>query len=100
MNWIYDPSQYGQPVYDKATGRRICNMDCVDLDTEELDRQRDAEGRLVAAAPDMLTALEDALWMCENILIHKPSASLTRLSVREHIEPFRAAINKAKGEPL
>ena len=102
--WTYSPDEDGQPILGPHGGR-ICDMDCVDLweeaagfdelpqsiideNWEDLNAEREANARLIAAAPDLLAACEDAL-LAELATLPWGSALSVVLS---------AAINKAKGE--
>lgn len=98
--WVYSPDEDGQPILGPH-GERICDMDCVDLweeaegfeelpqslideNWEDLSAEREANARLIAAAPDLLEALEAIF----------NGTGMTG----ENMDLARAAIKKAKGE--
>ena len=73
---------------DKALGDyRVCMIDCDDETVSESDHE--ANARLIAAAPDMLAALEDML----NLTLDEDD-----IAVSSRIAKARAAIAKTKGE--
>lgn len=73
---------------DKALGDyRVCMVDCDDETVSEQDLA--ANARLIAAAPDLLAALEDML----NLTLDEDD-----IAVSSRIIKARAAIAKAKGE--
>jgi len=65
-----------------------------DFDTATVD----ANARLIAAAPDLLAALEDAEFLLRKIAINPKEAGAMVDSFRRSAEDARAAIAKATGE--
>lgn len=75
---------------------KIADGDCSDLDIDE----REANKRLMATAPDLLSALENLLALTELHIAERsktPEEEDTFLACH-HIAQTRAAIAKAKGE--
>lgn len=69
--WTYLPTDDGWPIVD-ADYNRICDMDCLHTDDTEdeadlarLDAQQEANARLIAAAPDLLTQLNALVTWCD-----------------------------------
>jgi hypothetical protein len=68
-------------------GGRVAMLDCDDIDADTLE----ANARLIAAAPDMLAALQmvEAIWSRDQTANIDPESPLAKV---------RAAIKKATGE--
>lgn len=73
------------PSFDNL-GRQMTNGDTAIC--EPLGQDKNANAYLIAAAPDLLAGLEQAVWMLYGIGISPES---------EAMESFTAAIRKAKG---
>jgi len=93
MTWTIDGSLALQNLDIIGNGKRICMIDCDDDTVSDYDHT--ANAHLIAAAPDMLAALENLMdGACEAL------SFLDRETVR-HLKPLidsaETAINKAKG---
>ena len=63
--------------------------------------ESEANARRMAAAPDLLAALERAVWFAETMLPHlEMRTGVTINGQKELLEPMRAAIAKANREPV
>lgn len=103
--WRYSPDETGAPVVG-PDNVRICDMDCVDFydivddaDTgegeaavAEYEAQREANARLVTAAPKLLAA-------CEGILASFAESVKTELGLDSFpaLKAVQDAITEAKG---
>lgn len=85
--WVAD----GVWVYD-ANGLTVAN--CGDMNRRHLQRQETA--RLIAAAPELLEALEAAVWTGER----RPFANEDQAFWEAWLPRARAAVAKARGEAV
>lgn len=88
------------PGHDGAGyGSQICSMFTVSFQqTDKKTRpQRDANARLIAAAPDLLAACEKFMWEFSDLDEILGDDRRPGIKAREVIEEIRAAITKAKG---
>jgi len=69
-----------------------------DLETWQTDEQTEANARLIAAAPDLLEALERLEQAAIDLIEISPGTDAENI-LAAGIELARAAIAKAKGEP-
>lgn len=82
---------------EEGGGQRIANTldsECVFIGSDEYNHS-EANAHLIAAAPDLLEALESALEAFEEI---QGSCSTDRIICQEESQKARAAIAKAKGQ--
>jgi hypothetical protein len=92
------PDTYGDgnsiPVFPRGGGVAICDVVAVTgegLSRPDVQARAEANARLIAAAPELLEALEKAAdWLSRSI----------RIDDREQAEDARAAIAKATGGTL
>lgn len=74
--WYYDPSEYGRTIWADRHGDVVSPTICDVLDTTEGlegdDPESDANGRLIAAAPDLLKHLRE---ICDEIEMHSLMAA-------------------------
>lgn len=94
--WIRDAEQVREALCRiRADGEPICDVFALDrgYDTPDHDQEEaEANARLIAAAPDMLAALES----CMTALQYHIGGNLSRMTAEVCIGEARAAIAKAK----
>lgn len=79
------------------SAQTICEFGCADNDSDQA--QIEADARLVAAAPDLLEALEWATAEIDGRTRYAPDCHYTALEQRENaIDKARAAIARARGQ--
>ena len=86
--WAPHAGNHSHAVYCEATGRDVALV-------------RDAHSdnaRLIAAAPDLLEALQDAEFLLRKAAINPREAGALAGSMRRCTDDARAAIEKATGE--
>lgn len=95
--WIHDPIDYrkSEVPYLRA-GDKILAIFCLSdgkTPAVQLQDESEANAKLIAAAPELLEAVEVALWDLENGEAEAQKQGKPRLA--ERLEIFRAAIKKA-----
>jgi hypothetical protein len=85
--WMVDGTTAAENLDVIGEGGRVAMLDCDDIDADTLE----ANARLIAAAPDMLAALQmvEAIWSRDQTANIDPESPLAKV---------RAAIKKATGE--
>ena len=85
--WTVDGTTAAENLDVIGEGGRVAMLDCDDIDADTLE----ANARLIAAAPDMLAALQmvEAIWSRDQTANIDPESPLAKV---------RAAIKKATGE--
>jgi hypothetical protein len=85
---------------DKTLGDyRVCMIDCDDETVSESDHE--ANAKLIAAAPDLLAALEAVLpdlWDGIELATEQSVNEAWLADALHRLDAARAAVNKAKGE--
>jgi hypothetical protein len=88
--WYYNKNR--RNIYTVAKDFVVAKVHCSEHDTySEEDAERDANGKLMAAAPDLLAACEAALQLYDGMTASKNAATGVQL---------RAAIAKATGKAV
>ena len=89
-----ESSRVGLPVVASPSGRLICNVNCVAdplhgkvPGDDKFNREALAHARLIAAAPELLAALKECLWLLSDI---QDAPGLVQEKARE-------AVAKAEG---
>ena len=85
--WTNDPAD-GALVDARVNGRLVAIAEVFHCDTDE---SREANARLIAAAPDLLAALEQVMGCITG-------DNIERIHLPVYLDNARAAIRKAKGD--
>ena len=108
--WVNDPNAWGDidaasgeqiaMIIDQSDFGRIVHMLSFEGATAPTEEQARANARLIAAAPALLEALEDAAAILGNVLLrHGGNMSASDLATRMvKLDEFEAAIASARGE--
>ena len=78
-------------VYSDNSARTICKIGGL------LDKNTNANARLITAAPELLEALEDAEFIMRKLAIHPHDGPMFRDTLKRSVEMATAAIAKARG---
>ena len=84
----------GATVRERTAIIADCCTDSGPQGTQVAPDQRDANARLIAAAPDLLAALEE---MLQSVTCHGPDEQVRQLQAEARVTA-RAAIGKARGQ--
>lgn len=90
--WATDLPEHEQPYQDiriQAGARGICRLWIDDAPLHDYNAEQFANARLIAAAPDLLEALKNALWRMEEYNYQAMEGTIANA---------RAAIAKATGK--
>lgn len=100
--WVAAPysSVVGAPVVASPNGRSIANVTYFGLggDFQSHDDESAANARLIAAAPDLKAAAQNALEVFLTVSMYFGDGSLGRAEIDDCIGQIEAAIAKATGE--
>ena len=69
------------------------------LNGEGTDPVQEANARLIAAAPDLLAAVQSAAWIMQRVAEWDGTGEpITKFAAKVHGDEFRAVLAKARGE--
>jgi hypothetical protein len=90
------PEEQGSHFRSWIVGRGTATLVSV-MNASGATAYNEADARLIAAAPDLLMALEDAVHLFEQCQPYLADARVSSLPVRISLDAARAAIAKARG---
>lgn len=98
-----DGETYSTKVYDHKHVIAVVDWYPIDMGNGRIATSREANARLIAAAPDMYEALKEALPELEESLRecgHDPSVGINASHLIRTIENVEAALAKAEGKEV
>jgi hypothetical protein len=92
--WLYSEDRSPASIYSAYGSDCIAKVYLTDTNTHKRDDEHAANARLIAAAPELLEACEQAEYWLDNMVVGEDDVAPT-----EMLRVLRAAIARATGAP-